>query len=202
MWKKLIGKDKTPQEIEAIKKEAESGRHKIYPILKPANWAGIKAGALKQTFIGSKENPQIVIGYGYNTPENFVFLTHQHLKKMDGNKIIKDAYQNLADYQVAFKYTKEQNKKMLIASDTDFSSEKILSVKHMLKAHDMLNAENILVVIPRRRCMLAIAKNAEKEVIDTFVKIHQNIWQDNNHKNAPITSLIFELNRGNIVQYF
>ena len=202
MWKTLFGKKKSSEEIEKIKEESENGNHKIYPILKPGDWVGIKAGAIKQTLVGDEQNPQVVIGFGYDTPENFVFLTQQHLEKMDANQILNEAYQNLEDYKTEFEYSKALDNKVLTSSGLDFSSERILSKNHMLKAHQMLNADEILVTIPRRRCMMVVAKNSEKELLNTFVGLHQNAWQDDSYGNAPIANMLFVLKCGDIVGTF
>lgn len=202
MWKTLFGKRKSNKEIEKIKEESESGKHRIYPILKPGDWVGIKAGAIKQTLIGDEQNPKVVIGFGYDTPENFIFLTHQHLEKMDANQILKEAYQNLEDYNTEFEYSKALENKVLTSSGLDFSSERILSKNHMLKAHNMLNADEILVTIPRRRCMMVVSKNSEKKLLNTFIGLHQNAWQDDSYGNAPIANMLFVLKDGNIVGTF
>jgi len=202
MWKTLFGKKKTNEEVEKIKEQAESGDHKIYPILKPGDWVGIKAGAIKQTLVGDEQSPQVVIGFGYDTPENFVFLTHQHLEKMDVNQILKEAYQNLESYVTEFEYSKTLDNKVLTSSGLDFSSERILSKNHMLKAHKMLEAEEILVTIPRRRCMMVVARNSEKELLNTFVGLHQNAWQDDSYGNAPIANMLFVLKEGEIIGIF
>ena len=202
MWKTLFGKKKSNEDIEEIKKQTESGKYKIYPILKPGDWVGIKAGAIKQTLIGDEQNPQVVIGFGYDTPENFVFLTHQLIENMDANQILQEAYQNLEDYVTEFEYSKALDNKVLTSSRLDFSSERILSKKHMLNAHKMLGADEILVTIPRRRCMMVVAKNSEKELLNTFIGLHKNVWQDDNYGNAPIANMLFVLKEGNIVGTF
>mgnify|MGYP003661196349 CR=1 FL=1 len=161
MWKTLFGKKKTNEEVEKIKEQSEIGNHKIYPILKPGDWVGIKAGAIKQTIVGDEQNPKVVVAFGYDTPENFIFLTHQHLEKMDGNQILKDAYENLENFSTEFEYSKALNNKVLTSSGLDFSSERILSQNHMLKAHKMLNSEELFVTIPRRRCMMVVSKNSD-----------------------------------------
>ncbi len=202
MWKRLFGKKKSNEEIDKIKDKTESKKHKIYPILKPGDWVGIKAGAIKQTLVGDEENPQVVIGFGYDTAENFVFLTHLDLKKIDANQILKEAYQNLEDYKTDFEYVDILDNKVLTSSGLDFSSERILSRNHMLKAHKMLNADEILVTIPRRRCMMVIAKNADEELLDIFIGLHQDAWEDDSYGNAPIANMLFLLEDGNIVGTF
>ncbi|MBL3658269.1 hypothetical protein [Fulvivirga sediminis] len=199
MWKTLFGPKKSSEEVEKMKEQAESGNYKIYPILKPGDWVGIQAGAIKQTLVGDEQNPEVVIGFGYDTPENFVFLTHKDLEQRDPNQILKEAYQNLDDYHTEFEYSQALDNKVLTSSGLDFSSERILSKEHMLKAHQMLNADEILVTIPRRRCMMVVARNSEQELLNTFVGLHQNAWEDDSYGNAPIANMLFVLQEGEIV---
>lgn len=44
---------------------------RIYPILKPGDWAGIK-NTVHKIMIGDERNPQLVIGYGYDLPGSFI----------------------------------------------------------------------------------------------------------------------------------
>ncbi len=199
MWKTLFGKKKSDAETEKIIEQTESGKHKIYPILKPGSWPGIKVGAIRQTLVGDEQNPQVVVAFGYDTPENFVFLTNEHLEKMDVNQILQEAYQNLEDYHTEFEYSDALENKVLTSSGLDFSSERILSENHMVKAHNMLNADEILVSIPRRSCMMVVAKSAEKKLLDTFIELHHNAWQDDSYGNAPIANMLFVLKEGKIV---
>lgn len=203
MFKKLFGKDKSQEELEKIKTQKESGNHKIFPILKPGDWVGIKAGAIKQTLVGTPENPEVVIGFGYDTPDNFVFLTHQDLEKMNGDQIIKEAFQNLEDFKTEFIPSATLDNKVLTSSGLDFSSERILNQNHMLKAHELLGgAKEILVSIPRRRCMMVMEKGDDKELMGKFINLHNHAWQDDSYGNAPIANMLFVLQEGNIVGTF
>ncbi|WP_282116039.1 hypothetical protein [Cellulophaga baltica] len=194
----ISGKEKTNEEIEKIVEQTESGLHKIYPILKPGDWIGLKAGAIKSTLIGDEENPKVVIGFGYDTPDNFVFLTHKHLETMDANKVLQEAFQNLENYDTEFEYSETLENKVLTSSGLDFSSERILSPNHMLKAHQMLNSEELLVTIPRRTCMMVISRDAGEKLLSSFVHLHQQAWEDDSYGNAPIANMLFVIKEGNI----
>ncbi|MBU2996771.1 hypothetical protein KO500_10010 [Cellulophaga baltica] len=195
----ISGNEKTKEEIEKIATQKRSGNHKIYPILKPGNWGGLRAGAVSSTLIGDNENPQVVVGYGYDTPENFVFLTNQDLKTMDGNQIIADSFKNLEEFVTDFEYSEAFENKLLTSSGRDFSSERILSVNHMLKAHKMLESEELLVTIPRRTCMMVISRDAENKLLNAFVNFHQQAWEDDSYGNAPIANMLYVVKEGNIV---
>ncbi|WP_253256030.1 hypothetical protein [Formosa algae] len=70
----IYGPEKTPEEIAKIVEQTENSDKKIYPILKPGNWVGLKAGALSSTLIPSEDGAEVVIAYGMDTPDNFVFF--------------------------------------------------------------------------------------------------------------------------------
>ncbi|MGJ8732769.1 hypothetical protein [Cellulophaga fucicola] len=201
MSRTIVGKEKSEEEIAKLAEQAESGDYKIYPILKPANWVGIKAGALKSNLIGSDEDGdlKVVVGYGYDTPDNFIFLTKRDLEKKDGQEILKEAFANLENYETEFEFCEALENKSLASSGTDFASERILSVNHMLKAHKMLEAEELLVSIPRRTCMMVISKDADKKLINAFLYLHKHTWEDDSFGNAPIANMLFVVKEGSIV---
>lgn len=173
---------------ERIEKEVEqirSGKvNKIYPILKPGDWVGVKAGCIQQVLIGTKENPELVVGFGYDAPTNFVFLIPSHLEGKDPGAVLEEAYDNLENLKQEFKTI--QDEKILLASGQDFSSEKILCRSHMLKAHELLKSTRLFVSIPRRRCMMITSRQADAELLATFIALHNKIWEDDSYGNAPI----------------
>lgn len=201
LFTRIFGKEdkeadkRIEQEIEQIK----SGHiTKVYPILKPGDWVGIKAGALKQTLIGTQEEPELVIGFGYDAPTNFVFLMPSDIEGKDANQMGKDAFDNLEKIESNFEISEALNRKVLTASGQDFSSEKILCRNHMLKAHDLLQSKELFVSIPRRRCMMVTSRQADKELLNTFVALHKNAWEDDSYGNAPILNALFVIIDGQI----
>ncbi len=195
----IYGPEKTPEEIAKIVEQTENSDQKIYPILKPGDWVGLKAGALSSTLIPSENGAEVVIGYGMDTPDNFVFLTQQHLETMDAKQITQEAFTNLEAYNTDFEFVKALNNKALASSGNDFSSERILSKSHMLKAHAMLEAEELLVSIPRRTCMMVISKTADEDTVNKFVYLHNHTWNDDSFGNAPIINALFVVKEGAIV---
>ncbi|MGB3466748.1 MAG: DUF1444 family protein [Cyclobacteriaceae bacterium] len=197
MWKTIFGKKKPLNEMEKIASDFHSGKYPVYPILKPGNWPGIKAGAIKQTLVGSPDNPEVVLGYGYDTPENFIFLTHQHMQTLNSKEVVDNANANLKNYKAQLTYSEKLDKQVLFGSGEDFSSEKILVREYMQQAHKMLDAEEVIVSIPRRRCMMVVNRD-NKQLIKTFLDLHLRAWHEDDYGNAPITKLLFILKDGDI----
>jgi hypothetical protein len=201
LFTRIFGKEdkeadkRIEQEVEQIK----SGEiNKVYPILKPGDWVGIKAGALKQTLLGTPEEPELVVGFGYDAPTNFVFLMPSDIEGKDPNQMLKDAFANLERVKSDFEVSEKLNRRVLTASGQDFSSEKLLCRSHMLKAHELLQSKELLVSIPRRRCMMVTSRQADKELLNTFVALHKNAWEDDSYGNAPILNALFVVIDGQI----
>jgi hypothetical protein len=80
-----------------------------------------------------------------------------------------------------------------MVSGETFSSEKILIPSHMQKAHELLNSSSLMVSIARRTCMMIIAADAESELFDLFLKIHNYTWDDDSYDNPQIVNAIFNV---------
>ncbi|MDJ1496451.1 hypothetical protein QNI19_26180 [Cytophagaceae bacterium DM2B3-1] len=199
LFKRIFGKGDAEQdkrvnnEVEQIK----SGQiTKIYPILKPGDWVGIQAGALKQTLLGTQEQPELVVAFGYDAPTNFVFLMPNDLEGKDPGQVLTSAYENLEAIESPFEFIGSLANQALAASGNDFSSEKILCQSHMRKAHKLLQAEELLVSIPRRTCMTIISRQADRDSLAKFAAIHNYTWQDDSYGNAPIINALFIVKDG------
>ncbi|HGF7148184.1 TPA: hypothetical protein AB5E47_003644 [Vibrio cholerae] len=183
-------------EKEISKNMSESS---YFPMLKPGDWVGIAHGAVRQTLIGEPEKPDLVIGFGMDTPENFIFLMHSDEDKLDIQNVVNNAYSNLESMDVVFTLSQVLDNQVLTASGKPFSSEAILSKKHMLKAHEILNAKQMLVSIPRRTGLMAVSRDAPKEILNQFMYLHSHVWNDASYGNAPIANVLFLLEGGEIV---
>lgn len=178
--------------------EQEVSEKQYFPILKPGDWVGIKHGAVHSELIGTDDQPEVVIGFGYDTPDNFVFLTGNN-QGIDIDDAVKLAYDNLHAMDVTFTPVEALENRVLTASGSFFSSEAILSKKHMQAAHDMLNAEQLLISIARRTVLTVADRAASDEVITKFIHLHNYTWDDDSFDNAPITNMLFVVEGGEIV---
>lgn len=215
--KKLFGQNNKAQENKTEKKDFEvitdpernkkfeedldkikSGQvNKVYPILKPGDWVGIKAGALRQTLIGDKDDPKLVVGFGYDAPNNFVFLNYSDYPEREKlEKIVGQAYENLHQYEVTF--NEVVPKKVLVFDGQDFCSEKILDAKFMKSLQDFLGGDKLVVSIPRRRCMMVTNSFEEEGIFEQFLKVHSDAWSDDSYGNPPIINSLFVVKNGEI----
>ncbi|WP_253256031.1 hypothetical protein [Formosa algae] len=118
---------------------------------------------------------------------------------MDAKQITQEAFTNLENYDTDFEFVKALHNKALASSGNDFSSERLLSQAHMLRAHTMLEADELLVSVPRRTCMMVISKTADEDTINKFIYLHNHTWKDDSYGNAPITNALFVVKEGSIV---
>ena len=78
------------------------------------------------------------------------------------------------------------------------SSEKILSKKHMQEAHDMLNAKEIMVSIPRRGLIFVCSKDIPGEDYDYFLNLHASIVLQENKDQELLCEDVFIVENGEI----
>ena len=199
LFKRIFGKE-DPVKDKVVNEEidkVESGEiHLVYPILKPGDWIGLKYGAVKKIILGSEGQPQLVVGYGYDAPENFIFLNEDNIKDKNLDEVIGNAYQNLDNYKVDI--NEVMPGKVAIVDGKDFCAEKILSKKFMLEMHQLLGSNELLISIPRRRCMMITSAQNDPAVMEQFKTVHLKTWGDDSYGNAPIINLYFEVKDGEI----
>ena len=171
----------------------------IYPILKPGDWVGLEHGALHNIILGDEASPELVIAYGYDTPEEFVFLTSQDLGEAEPQEIFDQASHNLECLEMNFFSPEELGNNILFNNESSFSSEAILSQQQMNKAHTLLGSSELLVSIPRRGCMMVTSRDSDISVLESFTYFHNDAWNDDSFGNAPITNLFFVVQDGQIV---
>ena len=102
-------------------------------------------------------------------------------------------------FEAELEFVGSLDNKAVATNGNDFSSEIILSKAHMLKAHAMLDAEELLVSIPRRTCMTIISRDVDEETMNKFAYLHNFTWEDDSFGNAPITNSLFIVKEGTIV---
>ena len=56
--------------IESLKLVSEEN---YFPIIKPGSWTGLPGRAVYQNFIGSDEEPELVIAFAIDTPDQYIF---------------------------------------------------------------------------------------------------------------------------------
>jgi len=170
----------------------------IFPILKPGNWIGIEHGAIHTILCGPEDSPDVVIGYGYDTPDQLVFLMSNDIKDTDMNEMIENSYKKIDKMDVTYTPIARLDNKVLVASGEQFSSEAILSKKHMLKAHELLGSNDLFVSTPRRTCIMVTSRDTDNDILDTFSYLHDEAWGEDSYGNAPITNLLFVVQDGEI----
>ena len=62
----------------------------------------------------------------------------------------------------------------------------------------MLQADELLVSLARRTCMMAISRDADQELLNKFVYLHEYTWNDDSFGNAEISDILFIVKEGRI----
>jgi len=209
MFKKFFGKKtETPHTNSSSNSKLEqfllehkkSGGSDFYPILKPGNWIA-KPHAVFIPWIGGKDNPQVLIAFGYDSGENLSFLTNQKAVGLKKSEIYDVVLQNLKTLKSPISFSNVDGFNIATASGNDFASEKILDPDFLKELSQKLKSNELLVSVPRRRCLMACDKNAPESFLQKFQALHLDAWNDDSYGNAPIANGLFEITNGAISGY-
>ncbi|SFW42014.1 hypothetical protein [Cellulophaga fucicola] len=188
-------------EIDQDVQKAVDGEYKLYPVLQPASWPGVKNGALYNVEVLEDNDddkiPLVVKSYAVETPNGLVYLSKKHKDFFGNRNLYQEASDNLDDLEQGFKFEKEFDNKVLSSNGTRFSNERALSYTQMRMAHDFLESEELFVSIPRRGNILIIPKDSDKELLDMFLYVHRHNWNDKTNHNAHIANILLYIKSGN-----
>ncbi len=88
--------------------------------------------------------------------------------------------------------------KVLSSKLSIFSPTKLISPKHMKEAHQLLDAEEIVVSIPKDELILVCDYNISEEHLDQFVKMHAGIFLQAVENGDALCEDLFLLKEGEI----
>ena len=88
--------------------------------------------------------------------------------------------------------------KILSTKISAFSSEKILSKKHMMEAHKMLGSDKLLVSIPRKGLIFICRKDLSEKDENSFLQLHHFIVLDTKSKYELLCEDVFIVEDGEI----
>jgi len=159
----------------------------------------LEEGALASIFHSSQDEKPIVL-------QTIVLQDHEGLAVIDNSdtsqevldSLDREAQANLDAYELNFKYHPEYEQSIIVAQGPIFTCESVLSEEQMLKAHVMLDADEIMVAIPRRGIMLAASNEIQDELRQSFLGLHLYVWHDDkeNDNLSRMTKDIFVLKHG------
>ena len=164
----------------------------VYPLLKPHDWPHKKLVAHR--LITEKVPGVPIVAFGYNEDNNYRFVPKDECP--DVEEMYADALANLAQLDYPWELGDAHGLRFATSSGNDFSAEKVLDPVAMRKAHDLLEAEKIVVTAPRRTCLMATRDGLPDEEMDLFVRLMLHTYDDASYGHAPISPAMFVLEDG------
>jgi hypothetical protein len=148
---------------------------RVFPVLKPAHWQGLAYGARAHVWIGTPENPLLLVAYGCFDGGLLSYVTNETSGYGHPDALVKEAFDNLQEHQVELQLVGAGSDQVLIAAGP-LTAEQVLSEAHMLRAHDKLNADEIVVSVARRDAFMACAADASEQLRRTMAGLHHESW--------------------------
>lgn len=149
---------------------------RLLPVLKPAEWEGPSRGARAHLWIGTSKEPQVYVGYAWESKDGLTYVTHESDENNDADEVVRQAFANLDEYGADFELVEAIGARLLVSAGRPFAAEQVLSEVYMMEVHEALEAETIVASVSRRGSMLACALECPDEAKNTMVNLHREAW--------------------------
>jgi hypothetical protein len=166
----------------------EGGRVRLLPILKAADWDGISQGARAHLWLESSSGPLVFVGYAWESEDELTYVT-RHLDD-DPDAIVKVAFENLEAYEVDLETVATNGSTLVVSAGKPFAAEKVLCESQMLKVHDLLGGDKVVVSVAKRGAMLATAWDCPPAAKSTLINLHLEAWRTADPLDAVTDHLV------------
>lgn len=184
--KKLFGKSDPPSTVMPIEKD----KVPVYPKIKNARWPGIP-DVVHVPFVKREDELDLAIIFAQDAGELFLYLTPQDLE----NEAVKANYEkwqrNIDAYPFDMELPERLDGRILFASGDDHSSEKILSPAFLAEACQTLDTDQLIISIPRRRCLMITSYHENYNKLEAFFYLHFVAYREEDYGNEVITDMVF-----------
>ncbi len=161
-----------------------------YPLLKPADWEHRHRITHWATTAGTV--PLIVLAVDTDSG----YQVEGFGDDVDSDALLAEAMANLAALEYDWEVSELHSLPIATSSGEDFSAEKVLDPQHMLRAHQALRTDKLLVAVPRRTCLMAVPFDLEPQQIMLFQHLVRATYEDDSFGHAPITSGAYIVENG------
>lgn len=149
---------------------------RLLPVLKPAQWDGPSTGAHAHVWIGTRAEPEVYVGYAWDSSDGLVYATPTSCEPHDGDEVVRQAFATLDEYEADFELVEVNESRVLVSAGHPSAAELVLTERFMLRVHDALEAEEVVVSVAKRGSMLACARDCPPEARTTLVNLHREAW--------------------------
>lgn len=196
-----VNSDDEIREQEISKLEIDFGERKVFPYFMRFENHELQEGHQASVFhFTQDEKPLVLQTIVLQDDEGLGLMDNTEMSEAILDNIDKQAQANIDIYPVDFQFHPEYQQNIIVAQGPVFTSEAILSEEQMLKAHLLLNADEIMVAIPRRGVILAVNNDSSEDIRNAFLGLHVYIWNDEKEDDdlSQICEDVFLLKHGKI----
>lgn len=162
----------------------------MFPVLKPARWQGLELGARAHVWIGTPAEPVLVVAYGCFEGGLLSYVTNDVSGYGHPDVLVREAFDNLAAHPIELQVVGAGADQVLLTAGP-LTAEQVLSEAHMLRAHEKLGVDRIVVSIARRDAFMACAAEASDQLRRTMAALHLEAWANGDaHRERLLGDLI------------
>lgn len=151
---------------------------RLLPVLKSAEWQGPQTGARVHRWLGTPDKPLAYVAYAWESDEGLVYVTQSDGSEIgdDLAEIARQSFDNLDADSGDHEIVEADGSRLLVAAGQTTAAERVLSERHMLAAHEALDAERIVASVAKRGQLLATAYDSSAQARTTMTNLHREAW--------------------------
>lgn len=167
----------------------------IFPLLKAKDWPH-KALAVTMPVPGAHHPDAPCISFARNANDHYVMVTKQEMPNADVNALLQQAVSNLSNLPTDMAMI---GPGICMSGGSDFTADRLLDPVFMRQMHRRLGSEDILVSVPHRMAIYAMALNAPPATTQMFETLVHTERTRQPPPGAPVApNLLFQVKSGKI----
>lgn len=143
----------------------------LLPVLKPADWSGLEAEVLAHRWVGPVDDPQVVVAYAHHTETSRDYVRPPGDPAAE-DELVQEAFTNLHSQGTSFEIIEADDNRLAMSIGHPMAAERALLQDHMLLAHEKLEAEELVVAVPRSGLLLVVDRHGGHPARRTLLKAH------------------------------
>ncbi|MGX5819497.1 hypothetical protein ACWKWU_14975 [Chitinophaga lutea] len=184
-FKNLFGKPSKPEPT-----PIEKDKVAVYPMIKDARWQGT-SHSVHYPFVKIGDTPDLAIVFAQDAGDRFQYITPEDLANEAVKANFEKWQQNIDAYLYEIELSDRYHQRIALASGEDHSAEKILSSAFLAEACQTLHTDKLIISAARRRCLAMTSYHEDFLMLESFFRLHFDIWRDEGYGNELITEMVF-----------
>ena len=139
----------------------------LLPVLRRSDWPGLAAGMAARPWAGTADAPSLMVAYAEHRDGRLDFIAEAD------DAVHTQALTNLERIPSTFEVIETGGDRVLISVGSPVVSDRLMLTSHMVGAHNLLRADELVVSVARQGSVVVADLNGSPAVRQALLDAHQ-----------------------------